>query len=166
MVPHRLDRYLLEQMVMRLQTLARGFTLIEVAIALAVVGILIAVSIVRVLPAVERAKVRQATSVIAADLQYAQMIASRQRRPVVVIVTPSVQGYMIRDRSGGTIYRTRLLGPDTDYGVQTLAASPSTAVEIFPSGIARETTTFDVTNDGYMRRVRITRAGHIRILSP
>ncbi len=153
-------------MVERFHRLARGFTLIEVAIALAVVGVLIAVSIVKVLPAVERAKVRQATSIIAADLQYAQMIASRNRRPVVVIVTPAVQGYLIRDRSGGTVYRSRLLGPDTEYGVQTLAVAPSNAIEIFPSGIARETTTFDVTNGSYLRKVRITRAGHVRILSP
>ncbi len=142
-----------------------GFTLLEVVIALAVVGILTAVSIVQLVPAVERARVRQATSIIAADLQYAQMIASRERRPVVVIVTTAVQGYMIRDRSGSTVYRTRLLGPDTDYGIQTLAVAPSTAIEIFPSGIARETTTFIATTNGYQRRVRITRAGHIRVLT-
>ena len=143
-----------------------GFTLLEVVIALAVVGVLMAVSIVRLVPAVERAKVRQASSIIAADLQYAQMIASRDRRPVVVIVTTAVQGYMIRDRSGSTIYRTRFLGPTTDYGIQTLAVTPSTAIEIFPSGVARETTTFTATTNGYQRRVRITRAGHIRVLTP
>ena len=143
-----------------------GFTLLEVVIALAVVGVLMAVSIVRLVPAVERAKVRQASSIIAADLQYAQMIASRDRRPVVVIVTTAVQGYMVRDRSGSTIYRTRFLGPTTDYGIQTLAVTPSTAIEIFPSGVARETTTFTATTNGYQRRVRITRAGHIRVLTP
>jgi type IV pilus assembly protein PilE len=151
---------------MRYPNQARGFTLIEVVIALAVVGILMAVSIVRLVPAVERAKVRQATSIIAADLQYTQMIASRERRPVVMIVTTAVQGYMIRDRAGSTIYRTRELGPTTDYGVQSLAVSPATAIEVFPSGVTPQTTTFTLTTNTYQRRVRITRAGHVRILSP
>lgn len=145
---------------------SRGFTLIEVVITLAVVGILMAVSIIKLVPAVERAKVRQASSIIAGDLQYAQMIASRERRPVVMIVTTAVQGYMIRDRTGTTIYRTRLLGPSTDYGIQTLAVSPSTAIEVFPSGVVPQSTTFTITNDTYQRSVRISRAGHVRILSP
>jgi prepilin-type N-terminal cleavage/methylation domain-containing protein len=151
---------------MRYLTRKQGFTLIEVVIALAVVGILMAVSILALVPAVQRAKVRQATSVIAADLQYAQMIASRERRPIVMIVTTAVQAYMIRDRSGSTIYRTRQLGPSTDYGIETLAVAPATAIEVFPSGVIPQTTTFTVTNDTYQRGVRITRAGHVRILSP
>jgi prepilin-type N-terminal cleavage/methylation domain-containing protein len=151
---------------MRSQGRVRGFTLIEVAIALTVVGILMAVSILKLVPAVNRAKVRQASSIIAADLQYAQMLASQQRRPVVVIVNPPVKAYLIRDRSGATIYRTRFLGTDTEFGVQNLAVGPATAVEIFPNGVTPQTTTFTITNDTYQRRVRITRAGHVRILSP
>jgi prepilin-type N-terminal cleavage/methylation domain-containing protein len=151
---------------MRSTRLTGGFTLIEMVIAITVVGILIAVSIWRIVPAVERAKVRQATSVIAADLRYAQMVAARQHRPVVVIVTPAVQGYMIRDRNGTTIFRTRLLGPDTDYGVQDLSSTPANAVEVFPSGVTPQTTILTVKNDSYERKVRITRAGHVRILNP
>ena len=143
-----------------------GFTLIEMVIAITVVGILIAMSIWQIVPAVERAKIRRATSVIAADLQYAQMVAARQHRPVVVIVTPAVQGYMIRDRNGTTIFRSRLLGPNTEYGVQELSSTPANAVEVFPSGVTPQTSTLTVKADTYERKVRITRAGHVRILNP
>jgi prepilin-type N-terminal cleavage/methylation domain-containing protein len=144
-----------------------GVSLLEALIVLAVAGIILSLGYWRMAPALERAQVRRAASVLAADLQYAQSVAARQRTPVVFLVTPSVQAYLVRDRSNPAIeYRARYVGPDTDYAIQTLSASPSNSIEIFPNGVTVATTTFTVARGTYQRQVRITRAGQIRVLLP
>lgn len=103
---------------------------------------------------------------LAADLQYAQTMAARQRRPVVVIVDPSTKLYVVRDRADATlVFRERFVGPETEHGLDSLGAAPTTAVELFPNGVARETTTFTVGRAGYVKEVRLTRAGQIRVES-
>lgn len=142
-----------------------GYTLVELAIVLVVMGILSALASARLRPALEHGKVNAAASVLAVDLQYAQMLAARQRRPVVVIVVPSTKQYLIRDRpAGGTVFRTRLLGQDTEYTLDELISTVS-AMEVFPTGTTRAPTTFTVGLGGYRRQVRFTRAGQIRVLS-
>lgn len=142
-----------------------GFTILELIVVVTLVGLLSSLAIWRLAPALSRAKVRRAASVMAADLQYAQMIAARQRQPVVVLVNTSLKMYLVRDRAGTTVYRERFLGPDTDYDVQSLTASPSATVELFPNGVATQTTTFTMDLNGYQRQVKLTRAGQVRIVS-
>lgn len=143
---------------------SRGYTLIELAIVIAVMGILTSVAYWRMGPGLMQARVNRAAWTIAADLQYAQLVAARQRRPVVVIVTPSLQSYAIRDQATATVFRQRFLGPDTDFQLDSLNATPTT-VEVFPTGVASETTIFRVALRGYDKEVRLTRAGQIRITS-
>jgi Tfp pilus assembly protein FimT len=111
------------------------------------------------------AKVRRVASMLIADLQYAQDLAARQRKPVVVIVVPGVCSYIIRDRATSLVYRQRFLGNDTDYGVETLTASPSSVV-LFPNGAAQSTTTFTLSVQSYQRQVTLTQAGQIRLVPP
>ncbi|MBI4421735.1 MAG: hypothetical protein HY560_12995 [Gemmatimonadetes bacterium] len=130
----------------------------------AVMGVLLAMAAPGIHAVLQHAKVNAATTVLAVDLQYAQMVAARQRRPVVFIVVPGAEQYLIRDRpAGGTVFRTRLFGQDSDYMLEELAAS-SSAMEIFPTGVTHETTTFTVGLAGYYRQVRFTKAGQIRVL--
>lgn len=140
--------------------------MIEMVVVVTIIGLLASLSVWQLAPALTRAKVRRAASVLAADLQYAQMIAARQRAPVVLLVNPSLKMYVVRDRSGTTVFRERFMGPDTDYDVQTLSASPSTSVELFPNGIATQTITFTVDANGYQRQVKLTRAGQVRFVTP
>lgn len=143
---------------------SRGYTLVELAVVIAVMGILMSVAYWRMGPGLMQARVNRAAWTVAADLQYAQLVAARQRRPVVVIVTPAIQSYTIRDQATATVFRQRFLGQDTDFQLDSLQATPTT-VEVFPTGVARETTTFRVALRGYDREVRLTRAGQIRITS-
>ncbi len=136
------------------------------AIVITVLGIITTIAIWRMSPALERARVRRAASVLAGDLQYAQVLAARQRAPVVVITQSATQAYLIRNRAGTQIYRQRFIGPDTDYGLQTLTASPSTSIEVFPNGAATQTTTFTLGLAGYQRQVRLSRAGQVRLVTP
>ena len=76
----------------------QGYTMIEVVTTLVVAGILTTVGIVAVRPAVEHAKVRAAANVVAGDLQYAQALAVRERRPISVVVDSAGMQLVIRDR--------------------------------------------------------------------
>ncbi len=153
---------------MRMSRIARigGYTLIEMVLVIAIAGILMAVGVVRLAPALMHANVRAAANVVAGDLQYAQNLAVRYHKPIAVVVASATKQYLIRDRDDATnVYRTRLLGADTDFGLDELTASP-TSVELFPNGVARETMIMTLGLNGFQRQVRLTRAGQIRILTP
>lgn len=135
------------------------------AIVIVVASLLFALVVWRWGPALERARVRQAVAAVSSDLQYAQMLAARRREPVVIIVNPSLRLILIRSR-GGTILRQRFVGPSTEYGLDTLMASPTSTVEVFPNGVATSTMTVRVATPGYGREVRLSRAGQIRVVTP
>lgn len=142
-----------------------GYTLIELLMVIAVMGVLLAMAAPRIHSVLQHAKVNAAASVLAMDLQYAQMVAARQRRPVVLILVPDTRQYLIRDRPvGGTVFRTRLFGQDTDYLLDELLSTTS-AMEVFPTGITHASTTFTLGLGGYRRHVTFTRAGQIRVLA-
>ncbi len=141
-----------------------GFTIVELAIVIVVASALMSLVVWRTGLALERARARQAVAAITGDIQYAQMLAARQRQPVVIIVNPSLQLILIRSR-GGTIFRQRFVGPTTEYGLETLTASPTT-VEVFPNGVATSSMTVSAATTGYSREVRLSRAGQVRVITP
>lgn len=126
-------------------------------------GILMTIALWKTGPALQNARARQAAATVAADLQYAQMLAARQREPVVVIVNPSLRLLLIQSRQG-TVFRRRFVGPGTEYGLSALTVTPTTTVEVFPNGVATTSITVTASTPSYTRRVRLTRAGQIRIL--
>lgn len=141
----------------------RGYTMVEMVIAIVVFGILLAIALIKMTPAVSQARVQRAATVIAMDLQYAQMLAVRQRAPVTVIVDNALKSYIIRMRDTALTFRDRFFGQDTEFLLDTLSASPASVV-MFPNGVAQATTTFTLGRDGYNRRVRLSRAGQVRIV--
>ncbi len=142
-----------------------GYTLVELAVVIMMLSIVTVLSYYKLQPALEHGKVNSAAAVMAADLQYAQIIAARQRKPVVVIATVATQSYVIRDRaSATTVFRTRYLGSGTDYALDELSGSPSTTIQVFATGVTPTTTTFTLGLNGYKRLVKFSKAGQIRII--
>lgn len=141
-----------------------GYTMVEMAVVLMVLGILSVLSFVKLQPALEHGKVNGAASVIAADLQYGQLVAARQRKPVVVIANTATKSYSIRDRADASlVFRTRYLGTDTDYTLDAFSTTGA-SMEIFPTGVTRTTTTYTLGLNGYSRQVKFTKAGQVRII--
>jgi prepilin-type N-terminal cleavage/methylation domain-containing protein len=143
---------------------SRGFTFAEVLMVIGIIGILTSLAYWRMGPGLVQARVNRAAWLLAADLQYAQLMAARQRRPVVVIVVESTRSYAIRDRATAEIFRQRDLGDGTEFQVDSLEATPTT-IEIFPTGVTAGNVTFRIGLAGHEREVRLTRAGQVRINS-
>ena len=142
-----------------------GYTLVELATVLIVLSIMSILSYVRLRPVLEHGKVNGAASVLASDLQYAQLMAAKSRKPVVLILTVATQQYVIRDRANSAIvYKTRYMGSGTDFSLTSMAGSPATSLEIFPTGIGRATTTFTLGLNGYTKQVKFTKAGQVRVI--
>jgi len=144
----------------------RGYTLIEAMITMVVAGILMTMGVAQLAPTTVNYRVRAATNVLAGDLQYAQVLAARFGRPIVVIVVPSTKQLIIRDLdTPPNLYRTRLLGQVSEYALDNLTSTPAD-VMLFPNGVNQETMTITLGLLGFERQVRMTRAGQIRIIVP
>jgi prepilin-type N-terminal cleavage/methylation domain-containing protein len=142
-----------------------GYTLIEMAIVIVALSILSVLSYVKLQPSLEHGKVNSAAAVMAADFQYAQLMAARQRKPVVIIIVPATRSYIIRDRTNATqVFRTRYMGANTDYSLDMMTGNPSTSIQVFATGITPVTTTFTLGLRGYLRLVKFTKAGQVRVL--
>ena len=140
-----------------------GYSLFELVAVMAVMTLLMAIVIPVASPMLERSRVNGAANVLASDLQNAQALAVQHRTPIRVSMIAG-PGYQIFERNTpATVYRTRTVGPNSEFRLDELTATNST-VDLFPNGVARATTTFTLGLNGYQRRVRLTRAGQIRIL--
>ena len=140
---------------------AGGYTVIELLIVMVIIGIIAGITYVRMAPTLDRARLRGAASILAGDLQYAQVLAARQRVPVVVAVDTSALTYQIADR-GGTVFRTRDFGTAGQYDLTEVSASP-TSLEVFPNGMSAQSATYTLGVGARRQQVTFSRAGQIRV---
>jgi prepilin-type N-terminal cleavage/methylation domain-containing protein len=139
-----------------------GYTVLELLLVMVIIAIIAAITYVRVAPALSRARVRGAASVLATDLQYAQVLAARYRTPMQIAVNTVAMSYQIVDVIGGTVYRERRFGAGGEYGLAEFGASPTT-VRVFPNAVVAQSSQYTLGRDGYRRRVTFSRAGQIRV---
>lgn len=141
----------------------RGFSLVELSLAMVVLALLLAIGTPRVSRYITQLRVQRATAVVATDLEQAFAMAGRQRKPVRLDCNCAGMIYTVTDRLGGTVRLTRTLGADADYRLTTLTFSTA-PVDIFPSGVASGPLTVTVGAGGYSKQVVMTTAGQVRIL--
>lgn len=140
-----------------------GFTIYEAMMVLLVVAIVVGVLTPSVRRQLTRARINRAANVMAADLFLAQSLAGRQRVPVTVTYDVTAKTATIVDsRSAGPTFITRRYGPDSDFKLQSIAATP-TAIVVLPNGMASAALTVTLSDGTYQRRIRMTRAGLIRV---
>ncbi len=138
-----------------------GFTAIEMVLVLVILSIILAFGYPPLAAQLRRTRVNQAAQVVAADIEVAAMMATRDRRPMVF--EGHTGDYLIRDRSTGAVRFRRTLGAGSEYGVRSMRFEPR-EVEFFPSGMASSSLRIDLTTQGYTRKVQMTRAGFVRLV--
>lgn len=78
----------------------RGFTLIELVVALVVVGVLMGQAVPSFFESTARARLQGAINELAIDLQYARSEAVRERAPITLTVAASGASYTITNITG------------------------------------------------------------------
>ena len=140
-----------------------GVSYIEMVIVIVLFALLMTIVMPRSRRAIEHATVNRAATVLATDLLYAQVLAARYHRPMVVDVDGAAKIYTIKDRTTGAFFRTRAFGAGSDFSLDLMSAAPGSA-QLFPNGVASQSVMFTVGLNGFQREVRLSRAGQIRII--
>lgn len=140
-----------------------GFTLIEVLIAVAIIGIMAAVAAPHIGSMTEQQRVNRTALMVASDIRAAFTSAARGRVPVHVAFTFANRSYTITNRvTGDTIIQRDL--STGDLNVTGLSGSNAT-LDVFPSGIASSTDTITIGSaTQYHKRVAVSRVGAVRVI--
>lgn len=147
---------------MRTAHRSAGFSFIELLIVMLIVGILTGLAYLRFGSQYKHSRVRAAANVVAADMQTAQVLAARERKPIVFSINGSARSYTITTRAGDTVYVRRSMASGSDYEVDTLRTTVST-IQFYPTGFTSGSATVTVKSDTYGKSVALSRAGQIRV---
>jgi Tfp pilus assembly protein FimT len=140
-----------------------GVSLIEVSLALIVLGVIMLIGMPKVGETIALHRLDRATALVASDLENAFAIAAREGKPIRLACSCDSGRYQLTDRSGRTVRVARTLTADSSYAVEGLAFS-TTPVDIFPSRTASSADTVTISSGGYARRIVMTTSGDVRIL--
>jgi type II secretory pathway pseudopilin PulG len=141
---------------------AAAFTLVEALIAIVILGILVGALAPVVSRQISHSRVNSAAQLLAADLESALSLAGRQRTPVRLTVDPAQRTVLIANRATGSVITRRTYGPDSEFKVDALSASPA-SVDLLPQGMATSAATLSVGIGSYSRQVTLSRAGLVRV---
>lgn len=139
-----------------------GFTMIEMVVVCFIIGLLVAISVPKMSRIIRHERVNRAATVIVQDLQNGYALAGRQRAPVRLTFTPSLQKYVFSDRSTGTAIMTRILSTGADYSLSSLSSTSNT-VDVLPNGIGSTAFTVTIANGDYSRVITASTAGFVRL---
>ena len=137
-----------------------GYTIIEMLMAVCVMGTAAAMAIPKVSRTVNHTRVNQAATVVQADLERAASLAARERKPIRLQFTS--QQLTVNDRNTGTQLWREALGSMTEYKLTTFSGSPS-QVDIYPNGTLSQALTLTVGVTGYTKQVTMSLAGQVRV---
>jgi hypothetical protein len=132
-------------------------------VVVVMLGILSAASVGRIRDFVIQQRVVRASTAVQNGLEAAFALASRNRQPVRISWSSSTMQLGVTDRAGIVYYRRIGLGADA-YGLQAANVSVSRSpLEVYPNGFANDTLVITLTAPGSMKKIRMTRAGLVRI---
>jgi len=138
----------------------RGYTIIEMLMAVCVAGTAAAMAIPKVAQTVNHTRVNQAAQVVQADLERAASLAARERKPIRLSFS-SLQ-LTVNDRNAATQLWREALGSKTEYKLTTFSGNPS-QVDIYPNGTLSQALTLTMGVTGYTKTVTMSLAGQVRV---
>lgn len=129
---------------------------------LLIVGIMVAALTPAFSRQITHSRINRAASVCAADFYMAQAFAARNRQPVRVVFDSTAKTATLKLPNDSTLL-VRNYGSQSAFNLPTMTASP-TVIQVLPSGLANTTITVRMTDGTFVRQVRMSRAGQIRVL--
>ena len=140
-----------------------GFSLVEILVALTVVGIFAALSIPRAASVMNQTKVQRAAQALQMEVQQAFAIAGRNRAPVQIRWDAATTQLRVTNLAGSAVYRRLGVGSGGGYGLTASEVSVSpTSLTVFPNGLAADTLVISVARTGYSRRIWVSRSGIVK----
>jgi Tfp pilus assembly protein FimT len=140
-----------------------AYTILELLVVIMIGGVMAQLSIGRIHALMSQQRVLHAATAIENDLEAAFQIAGRNRKPVEIVWTPSVQQFSITDRTG-TMYYRKINFSKQAYGFDansvTVSQSP---LEVYPNGLASSDLLITFSSNGVTKKVHMTRAGLVQI---
>ena len=150
-----------------------GFTLLEVAVVLIIIGI----TATMVYPSFTRmsrsTRANAAANVVMSDLRFFVNTASKNKRVVRLVVDGTNRRYTATDRASGEVIRQRSLAASTtnEVAVSALTSGPNvasltsaaTTIDIFPNGTSSSSLVVRVAVASQVLTVTMTRVGSVRI---
>lgn len=141
-----------------------GFTLVELALALVMIGILAAIITPRIAMVLQRSSARQAAGVVSTDLEQAVSLAMRLRVPVRIACDCPNGRLLITNRNNGEpLFSRQLGGAAGGFYLQAMSLSPATT-DVYPNGVTSGALTVTLTTAVGTRQVVLSSAGFARVL--
>ena len=138
-----------------------GFSLVEVIVALTIVGILAAITLPKMTTIGNQNRVLRAAQALQMEAQQAFAVAGRNRSPVTLRWNSGSAELRLTNLDGSVIYRRRAV---TGSGLTASEVSMSPSVfTVFPNGLAKDSLIITVARSPYSRANHISRAGLVRI---
>ena len=137
--------------------------MLEVVIALMLVGIVSMLSAGRIHSIMVQQRVARAATSVQTDLEAAFSIAARNRRPIRIRWDATKMQMQVTDRAGSIFYRRTPLGKDA-YGLSSSGVSfSSNPLEVYPNGLAADTLKIVLSVESSSRTIRMSRGGMVQI---
>src|SRR5688572_5936731 len=131
-----------------------GFSLVEVLVAITLVGIAAALAIPRASRIMSQTRIQRATQALQLEVQQAFAISARNRAPVQVRWDAGTMQLRLTNLAGSTVFRRLSIGDGGGYGLSAseVTVAPTT-LTIFPNGLASDTLSMTLSRNGYSRRL-------------
>lgn len=138
-----------------------GLTLVEMIVALTIVGIASAVGLPRINNIANQNRVHRAAQGMQLEVQQAFVLAGRNRQPVTLRWNTGNAELQLTNLNGSTIYRRAAV---SGYGLNAAEITMTPAVlTVFPNGLAADTLVFRVARGEHRKSVHVSRAGMVRV---
>jgi type II secretory pathway pseudopilin PulG len=136
--------------------------MMEAVMVLLVVGVVVASLTPALARQLTHSRINRAASVCAADFYLAQSLAARNRQPVRVLFDSTAKTATLKLPNDSTLL-VRYYGIQSAFKLPSFYASP-TVVQVLPSGMTNAAITVNLTDGTFLRQVRMSQAGQIRVL--
>jgi len=138
----------------------RGFTIVELGIALSALAVIAAVSIGAFRQYAEATSARKAAVQIAADIGLTRSFAIQRREPVSLVLDETALTYVVRDTAGTVLMRRDFSGV-AEYGLSTVIINTTGDSLTFNSRglMSQGTARFNVTRRDHAQQVDVNALG-------